>query len=493
MVAQEKQYPSHTYSSSYLNFKQKPEDDILINDSITRVKWLIDQSDMNRYSGNYDIAFDSIWEALFIAKQLKNDEYLIEIYRDIGILYDIYNKDSLAIANLQRALYMSKKIVTPNSNVKDQMVSNYFSIATFWRDRKEYEQALLYLDSCKTIYNDSRELPYVLTDQGFCNLQLGNILKAEKQLYRARTFLEKNNAPYMAVNLSFTGDLKKEQYQYDSALAYYIQSLEIVNNSNVHTELKSDLQQKISDLYIINGKLKKAINYLKASKTSNSQLFGATSKHNQRLFEIKNKYKAKLEENKETIAQQEFMIEQKNEELSRIFIIFITTLVSIIGAYVFFYQRSKIKRLSLISEHEIEKNKAVLEVKNKELTNYVIKMVEMKDIVDFLITIVKTKAPKKYEEYQKKYKQVNNDAWNDFNQRFTEVNTQFYETLCKKHPGLSSTELKHCALIKLNFNSHEMSGVLNISVRSVHTSRYRIRKKMGLDSNSSLTSYIGSL
>ncbi|PKQ61348.1 hypothetical protein BZG02_16285 [Labilibaculum filiforme] len=493
IFAQKTENKSSSYSSSYLKLKTKPKEKVLANDSVTRVKWLIDQSDINRYSGNYDIAFDHLWEAQILAEQKNYKEYLVEIYRDIGILYDIYNKDSLAISYLQKALRVSKKNAVTSSYIKDQMVSNYFSIATFLRDRKEYQKALIYLDSCYTVHQNSQELPYVLTDQAYCNLQLGKLSKAEKQLKHSRIILEENNAPYTAVNLYFTGDLKKEKYQYDSALFYYQRSLEIIENSKVHTELKSDLQQKIAELNIIKGDLYEAITNLKASKTSNDKLFGATSKHNQRLFEIKNKYKTKLEENKAIISKQESVIKQKNKDLSNLLSLFGITLLIAIGIYVLFYQRNKFKRLTLINNHEIEKNKAVLEVKNKELTSYALKMVKMEEAVHFLDATLKIKSPKQHKEYLNQYSQINNDAWHEFNQRFTEVNTQFYEVLCQKYPDLTSTELKHCALIKLNFNSHEMSKILNISLRSVHTSRYRIRKKLGLTSNSSLTSHIGSL
>ena len=80
--------------------------------------------------------------------------------------------------------------------------------------------------------------------------------------------------------------------------------------------------------------------------------------------------------------------------------------------------------------------------------------------------------------------------WNDFNRRFIEINNQFYAKLRQKHPDLTATELKHCALIKLNLDNLEMSKILNISLQSVHTSRYRIRKKLNLLQEENLSNYI---
>lgn len=462
-------------------------------DSVLIVKNVIALSDKERYSGDYDLAFDHIWDALIIAEKNDYDEMLIKINRGLGILYDIYNKDSLALKHLNEALRQSQVLFRDRENKKYHIISNYFSLATFWRDRENYELALQYLDTCEIINNNQRELAYVITDRGYCNLKLGNLYDAETYLFKGKEWLEKIKSPYLVPNLCYIGDLKRESYQFDSALIYYNRSLELMEEAVLHMELKPSLLEKISEIHVMNGDLLKAVNAMKASKESYEHLFSATSKHNQRLFEIRNKYKAELVANQYIITEQDSLIKQKDKDLLGLLVLFGFTFVIGISVYLFFNQRSKIRKLSLIGEMEKDKNKAVLEVKGKELTAYALKMIEMEDAVNVLLEAVKQLDPNKYQTFQRTYSQGSDNSWDEFNRRFTEVNNHFYETLCKKHPELSSTELKHCALIKLNFNGHEMSKILNISQRSVHTSRYRIRKKIGLDSNSSLTSYIGSI
>ncbi|MDW7692457.1 hypothetical protein R9C00_13025 [Flammeovirgaceae bacterium SG7u.111] len=472
----------------------KEHQSALVNkDTLAIVKCLIDLAQIERYRGDYDLAFDRLWDALLIAEKQQLDNQLITIYRGLGILYDIYEKDSLALQHLYTSLSLSKELAIDKPYTKHQVVSSYFSIATFWRDRKNYEEALVYLDSCTIIFDPPRILPYILADRGFCNLQLENLAEAEKLLFRAQHHLVNMNAPYVVANLSFIGDLKKEQFQYDSALVYYNKSLQLMDERNVHLEFKPDLLEKISEIYTIKGECLKAVSSMKESKKSFEQLFSTSSKSSQRLFEIKNKYKAEITENQKLIERQESLIEQKNEELFRLFLLFGLTLIIFISVYLLYYQRNKIKKLSLVGELDRAKNKAVLEIKSKELTSYAIKMIEMEDAVNAILDVVKKSHPENYQLLKKKYAKGTNNSWEEFNRRFVEVNNDFYSTLCKKHPNLSSTELKHCALIKLNLNSHEMAKILNISLQSVHTSRYRIRKKMGLPSNSSLTIYIGSI
>ena len=83
--------------------------------------------------------------------------------------------------------------------------------------------------------------------------------------------------------------------------------------------------------------------------------------------------------------------------------------------------------------------------------------------------------------------------WKEFEARFTAVNQSFYKNLKEKYPDLGQTDLKICALVKLNFSSKDMSSLLGISFESVHTSRYRLRKKFKLDRNENLADFIASL
>ncbi|MEM6380985.1 MAG: helix-turn-helix transcriptional regulator, partial [Bacteroidota bacterium] len=66
----------------------------------------------------------------------------------------------------------------------------------------------------------------------------------------------------------------------------------------------------------------------------------------------------------------------------------------------------------------------------------------------------------------------------------------FYRHLKEKFPKLTQGDLKLCALIKLNFSSKDVAKLMGISVESVHTTRYRLRKKLGLQREDNLTEYI---
>jgi DNA-binding CsgD family transcriptional regulator len=62
-----------------------------------------------------------------------------------------------------------------------------------------------------------------------------------------------------------------------------------------------------------------------------------------------------------------------------------------------------------------------------------------------------------------------------------------------KFPDLHKNERKLCAYLRLGLSSKEIASLLNISLRSVETFRYRLRKKLGLQPRESITDFVQRL
>ena len=84
----------------------------------------------------------------------------------------------------------------------------------------------------------------------------------------------------------------------------------------------------------------------------------------------------------------------------------------------------------------------------------------------------------------------NNDDWQFFEEAFNNADKDFLKKVKSIHPELTPNDLKLCAYLRLNLSSKEIAPLLNISSRSVEVKRYRLRKKMNLPHESSLTNYI---
>ncbi len=82
------------------------------------------------------------------------------------------------------------------------------------------------------------------------------------------------------------------------------------------------------------------------------------------------------------------------------------------------------------------------------------------------------------------YRKVN--SWDDFEKYFTEVHPDFYYKLKTLYPLLTQTEIRVCAMLKLNLNTKQIAEVFRKTPKSVEVTRTRIRQKLELKRDENL-------
>ncbi len=81
-------------------------------------------------------------------------------------------------------------------------------------------------------------------------------------------------------------------------------------------------------------------------------------------------------------------------------------------------------------------------------------------------------------------------GWETFRLQFEEVHTNFFSELLRLHPDLTSTDLKHCALIHLGLSNKEKAQLMNLTYKGIDSANYRIKKKLNLDPEENLANYL---
>lgn len=180
-------------------------------------------------------------------------------------------------------------------------------------------------------------------------------------------------------------------------------------------------------------------------------------------------------------------------------------------SYSNFYTRQQNK---LIAEHnlkmeiqQLENEQKLIKSRNIELTQNVDEKIKELAISN-LDLIRKNELLKLIKDDIKKHKDTPNlsrfksllsdinenilgrDSWNTFKLSFDSIDKDFIKKLHTAHPSLSPSDLKLCAYLRLNLSSKEIAPILNISIRSVEIKRYRLRKKLNLNHDEGLASYI---
>ena len=82
------------------------------------------------------------------------------------------------------------------------------------------------------------------------------------------------------------------------------------------------------------------------------------------------------------------------------------------------------------------------------------------------------------------------DGWGKFEENFNLVYDDFMKKLTDQFTTLKISDRKLCAYLRMGLSSKEMASLLNMSVRSVETARYRLRKKLNLEAGDNLTDFI---
>ncbi|MDB5196504.1 MAG: hypothetical protein JWP88_875 [Flaviaesturariibacter sp.] len=83
-----------------------------------------------------------------------------------------------------------------------------------------------------------------------------------------------------------------------------------------------------------------------------------------------------------------------------------------------------------------------------------------------------------------------NEDWENFAIHFDKVHSDFLTSLKNKYPSLTPNELKLSAYLRMNLSSKEVAQLMNISVRGVEISRYRLRKKLNLPTETNLFEFL---
>ena len=83
--------------------------------------------------------------------------------------------------------------------------------------------------------------------------------------------------------------------------------------------------------------------------------------------------------------------------------------------------------------------------------------------------------------------------WIDFFSRFEKDNQNFIINLSKQHADLTQSQFRVCLYLRAGYNTKSIANTLGLSIRSVESHCYRIRKKFDLNHTINLATYLYSI
>ena len=481
---------------------------LIKKDTLSAINFLIQLSELYSHNVNYGKSYDGYWEALLLAEKSNDLFSTASVYQGLGWLYSYYKRNDEALKYFNHSIAIRKDLIKKEKTATNYafLQSDYFAVLNLYRTNNEYEIAEKYLDSCyliKKMNIEASETYYLNPEEAFLEATKGHFKNSLQKLNDSKTYFEINNPSYLVIIHALFGQVYKQMDDKKNSIIHYKKSLQISEESKTHLNYRITAYEALSDLYFKQKNLSEAYKYLKLTKQHNEEIFGGQSENNKHLLEIKDKYRIEKDKQADLIKQQRFTKLEHEEKVSYLQTVILTVILIslILFGYVWFnHIRSKHKNEKKILEEKqslrTQKQNEILELKNKELTESALRLIEKDEFISGIKKKIENQKDFDVNVLKRMLKSIqgtSNSNWKEFEARFTAINQSFYDKLKTEYPKLSQTDQKICALVKLNFSSKDMSKLLGISIESVHTSRYRLRKKLNLKRNDNLEEFINKI
>lgn len=204
----------------------------------------------------------------------------------------------------------------------------------------------------------------------------------------------------------------------------------------------------------------------------------------------------KFDQQTRDLALQQAKKEAKNQQLLLILAIVIALLS--IGLLIFYFANKLNKTRLIQSQLENQNIANELDFRNKELTTTVMHQVKNKEFILRIAEKLKQANLKENPSYGKLVNEIlseiefdsSADGWKEFEISFQRVHVDFYKKLGENFPDLTSNEMRLCAYLKLNLATKDIAAITYQTTNSIDVARHRLRNKMGLKKEESLTAFL---
>jgi tetratricopeptide (TPR) repeat protein len=447
-------------------------------------------------TGRYKKAVESSFKALELFKKIDNIHGIIVATGNIGIMFNKLKDYENAVKYLRRTssmmmqnhefsnlgeLYNNMGLSFYHLNINDSAVMCFFKAINEYNKNNELKgTARAYLNLANTYaYNiknfDSAFRYYDLS----LKVSIGVIdgLKTKIFFNKGKTFALKND--------------------YDKAIKYLNMALEKAKQNKELVE-QEDIYYELFEIYKKGGLYLKAIGYFEKYNSIKDSLDLKNAQITIANLESKFENEKNLMRIKELEARQESDRKIKNLLITAfVLVVFILLLVIWI-----FYLRKKSdnlkKELLTVKNIQLEKD---IKYKSRQLTSQALMMMQKNKLLNNILYIISgikgipDEQKNQIKELQIKLKKSihSEEDWELFKHYFEDVNPDFFSKVLNINHKITSSELKLCALIKLNFTIKETASLLNITPDSVKTLRYVLRKKLGIKKGVNIYDFISNL
>ncbi|MDG1278185.1 MAG: tetratricopeptide repeat protein [Algoriphagus sp.] len=439
--------------------------------------------------GDYKLAIENYLKSADIYKILNQKKLLAVVYTNIGNVNANFKMHDKSIEYFK----LAAEINVINEDLLNLSI-NYLNMGVSYKEIDSLDIAVEYYEKSLTI---SEKLGSTLVMvQNYSNLaniyeKRGDYKKALEFFDTSLNLCKKGGITYgIALNHANIGNTNFLLKNYEVAILNLDSALKYINVLGLPKE-KSIVYERLTKIYKEKLDYKNAF-YFQSLFTEIKDSLVTAEKYKQ-IVELQTKFD--VAENKKTIL--ELKTKQISQKLTIVYLIVLALLLILLVVW-FIYRRKQSLQEKLIADITADKMKLEIEIKNNELAHKTLNIIHLKEnnkhiatnIEEFLK--VSKDSNQDMKQLVKKIKSTaeNSKIWDEFDLRFKEIHSNFYSKIISNYPDLSPVELRLVSLLHLNLTTKEIAEILQRSFKTIENTRGIIRKKMSLDRNVNLTSFI---
>ena len=457
------------------------------------------------FKGNYTKCLDAYYDALSTSEQIGNEYNVGVILMNIGNVYYQIKSWKEAVEFHSRALKKYEDIQASleiQASVIHNLALSYSELGEIDIASDYYQKAIIIFKNLGQYHN----LGTTYNSLGLLYTKIEDFNNAKINFDSAIYHFQKIDSHIgqigTQINLS---KMYLAQKKYDLALSSALEAYEFTQKYGLLKEVH-DMSEILVDIYKSTNNYQKALEYQQRKEALQDSLYGLEmEKH---ISELKTKYETEKKEQEIELLNKDLTIKAQQARQQKLYIILLISGLLILIILVLFLirqiryrrqlnilQQAKAEAEQKAKEEENLRLKEEIEHKNRELVSIAINVSDknkvLKDVLDHLKD-VEQGSSKKIKSVIKDNMSLEED-WEKLQLHFNKVHPDYFNTLRATHPNITPLELKHCAYLKINLSIKEISRILNISHKSVQMIHYRMKKKMNLPAEQTLSAYLQTI
>lgn len=456
----------------------------------------------SRRQSNYNKALDYYFKALELKEQHNDTTTIGRSFHNLALLFCFIEEYKKAETYIQQALKYRKKY---NDSIQYAKSLNSYGLIKYRLNQPD--SAVYYYSLAKQHFGTNYRIAYV--NSNLCKLYIKNgQYEKAKRIYQENIDVYKNN------------NLLEQTVTTYRALSRVNRKLNHLNQAKINLDkaeaiaLKINSKKSLSMIFFERYKIasieqnyKNALQYFKTYKKLKDSVFSI--RNTQKIKEIELNYlfeKEKLTDSLNFSAREQQLVifANSHKKQNRLYSVLLS--VTAIGfiCILLLYQYKKKLNNELKQKQVLEFE--LLNSKLENMSNYVEHLVvdnnmrfQFKEELLSKIKNIKNQSQSgDFKTYQTLIvdlqTQINTEKRLDsFNKTSDYTNTKLEKQLIDQFPKLTKSEREICGLIKLNLSHKEIMNIRNVSLDSVKSARYRIRKKMNVPKGVKLEAFIQNL